>query len=126
MQTLPAKYAVEQLYDIPIIPGGYAPDLMRLDREMVELVRRHATKGKVVAAICHGSWLLASADVIKSRKVTGAPSVQEDLGNTGGVYEDREAVDYGNIVTSRKPADIPAFCSAIFEATASTTPRAAA
>lgn len=120
-----AKDAVKKLYDVLIIPGGYAPDLMRLDKDMVELVRQHANKGKVVAAICHGSWLLASADVIKGRNVTGAPSIKDDLRNAGGVYQDQEAVRDGNIVTSRKPADIPAFCNAIFEVIASTARHAA-
>lgn len=108
-----ADKAKGKLFDAVIIPGGYAPDLMRINSAMVELVRDHAQKGRVVAAICHGSWLLASANVIKGKRVTGAPSIKDDLNNAGGRYEDAEVVCDGNIITSRKPADLPAFCRAI-------------
>lgn len=103
----------DQLFDALIIPGGYAPDLMRLCAPMIGMVRNHAVKGRVVAAICHGSWLLASANVIKSKRVTGAPSIKDDLVNAGGRYEDAEVLSDAGIVTSRKPADLPAFCREI-------------
>jgi protease I len=105
--------ARDELYDALIIPGGYAPDLMRLNSAMIAMVRNHALKGKLVAAICHGSWLLASANVIKGKRVTGAPSIKDDLINAGGYFEDAEVVVDGRIVTSRKPADLPAFCREI-------------
>jgi protease I len=108
-----ADAAKDQLFDVLIIPGGYAPDLMRLCPEMLAMVRNHVLKGKVVAAICHGSWLLASANVIKNRRVTGALSIKDDLQNAGGRFEDAEVVVDGTIVTSRKPSDLPAFCREI-------------
>lgn len=108
-----AEQARGRLFDALVVPGGYAPDLMRLHPAMVELVGEHARAGRVVAAICHGSWLLASADVIRGKRVTGAPSIKDDLTNAGGRYEDREVVCDGNLITSRKPADIPAFSRAI-------------
>ena len=111
-----AADAVKELFDAVIVPGGYAPDLMRTNADMVQLVRRHAQEGRLVAAICHGSWMLASADVIRGRTVTGAPSIRDDLRNAGAKFEDKEVVRDGNLLTSRKPSDIPAFCGAIVSA----------
>lgn len=108
--------AVKVLFDAVIIPGGYAPDLMRLNDDLVTLVRNHVQAGRVVAAICHGSWMLASADVIRGKRVTGAAQIRDDLKNAGGIYLDQEAVRDENLITSRKPADIPAFCAAILSA----------
>ncbi|MGM0364993.1 MAG: type 1 glutamine amidotransferase domain-containing protein [Actinomycetota bacterium] len=96
-----------------IVPGGYAPDKMRRDPTMVGLVKRMFMDCKVVAAICHGGWMLAEADVIKDRKVTGAASISTDLKNAGGQFIDREVVVDDNIITSRGPKDLPAFCRAI-------------
>jgi protease I len=104
----------DELFDVLVIPGGYAPDMMRLSPAMVSMVRNHALKGKIVAAICHGSWLLASANIIKNKRVTGAPSIKDDLVNAGGNFENAEVVVDGTIVTSRKPPDLPAFCREIF------------
>lgn len=115
-----------KLFDALIVPGGFAPDLMRLSAEMVEMVRHHVEAGRVVAAICHGSWMLASADVLKGRRVTGALSIKDDLKNAGGLYEDAEVVCDGNLITSRKPSDIPAFCRAIVSSLANASLRAAA
>lgn len=103
-------------FDAVIIPGGYAPDRMRLHKAMVDLVREMNRKGKVVAAICHGGWMLASANVVRGKKVTGYIAIKDDLENAGASYEDREVVRDGNLVTSRKPADLPAFCRTIFQA----------
>lgn len=110
---LVADQADGPAYDALIIPGGYAPDLMRLSKAMVDLVKTMAEQGKVVAAICHGSWMLASADVIRGRHVTGAPSIRDDLINAGATFEDQEVVRDANLITSRKPADLPAFCREI-------------
>lgn len=108
-----AAQVTKELYDAVIVPGGYAPDLMRLSPPMIEIVARHAHANKVVAAICHGNWLLASADVIRGKCVTGAPSIKDDLINAGGLFEDSEVVVDGTLVTSRKPDDLPAFCREI-------------
>lgn len=121
-----ADKAKGKLFDAVIVPGGYAPDLMRLNCAMVDLVCAQAQGGRVVAAICHGSWLLASANVIRGKRVTGALSIKDDLNNAGGRYEDAEVVCDGNLITSRKPADLPAFCRAIVASLASAGVHAAA
>lgn len=104
--------------DALIIPGGYAPDRMRRHKAMVDLVRRACERGTIVAAICHGGWMLASAGVLRGRRVTGFFAIRDDLVNAGATYEDREVVRDGNLVTSRKPDDLPAFCRTIAEALA--------
>jgi protease I len=103
-------------FDAVIIPGGYAPDRMRLHKPMVDLVRDMDGQGKVVAAICHGGWMLASANVLRGKKVTGYIAIKDDLVNAGATYEDCEVVRDGNLITSRKPADLPAFCRTILQA----------
>ena len=103
-------------FDAVIIPGGYAPDKMRINKPMVELVREAYEQGKVVAAICHGGWMLCSANILRGKFVTGYIAIRDDLVNAGAGFEDREVVRDGNLVTSRKPSDLPAFMRAIFEA----------
>jgi protease I len=98
-----------------IIPGGYAPDKMRINKDMVDLVKNAFLKGKIIAAICHGGWMLAEADIIRGKNVTGYKAIATDLKNAGGNYIDSEVVVDGNIVTSRTPADLPAFCSSILK-----------
>lgn len=104
-------------YDALLIPGGVAnPDRLRREEKAVEIVRSFCGAGKPVAAICHGPWLLVEADVVRDRTVTSWPSVRTDLRNAGARVEDREVVVDGNIITSRKPDDIPAFTEALIEA----------
>ena len=103
-------------FDAIIIPGGYSPDHMRRHKEMVDLVTEAARKGKVLAAICHGPWMLCSAKCLKGRRVTGFFSVRDDIENAGGIYEDAACVRDGNLVTSRTPDDLPAFMQGIFAA----------
>jgi protease I len=105
-------------FDAVIIPGGYAPDRMRRHEAMVDLVRDVFARGKVVAAICHGGWMLVSADVLRGRRATCFFAIKDDLVNAGARYEDREVVRDGNLVTSRKPEDLPAFCRTILQAVA--------
>jgi len=102
--------------DALVIPGGYAPDLMRRSSAMVRLVRDAFDAGRVVAAICHGGWMLASADVVRGRKLTCFHAIKDDLKNAGGDYVDEEVVRDGNLVTSRVPSDLPAFCREILAA----------
>ena len=109
-----AVSAVE--FDAVVVPGGYAPDMMRRHEAMVRLVREAAQHGKVVAAICHAGWMLASAGVIKGRKVTSFFSIKDDMVNAGGQWVDQEVVVDGNLITSRKPDDLPAFCREIVRA----------
>jgi protease I len=103
-------------FDAVIIPGGYAPDIMRRYPEMVALVRDAATSGKVVASICHGGWMLASAKVLKGRTVTSFFAIKDDLVHAGATFVDEEVVVDKNLITSRKPEDLPAFCRAVITA----------
>ena len=105
-------------YDGVVIPGGYAPDVMRRYPEMLRIVREAYQKGKVVAAICHAGWVLSSAGVLKGRRVTGVSAIKDDLINAGANYVDEEVVKDGNLITSRRPDDLPAFCREIVEALA--------
>ena len=114
-------------FDAVVVPGGYAPDMMRRHESMVKLVREASQQGKVVAAICHAGWMLASAGVVKGKKVTSFFSIKDDMVNAGGEWSDSEVVVDGNLITSRKPDDLPAFCREIIRALAKTAwPRFAA
>jgi protease I len=103
-------------FDAIIVPGGYAPDKMRLHQSMIDLVRNAHEAGGVIAAVCHGPQLLISADIVRGRCVTSWPSVAVDLRNAGATWVDEPVVKDGNIITSRKPADLPKFNKAIIEA----------
>lgn len=100
-------------FDAVVIPGGYAPDHMRRYPDMVTLVREAYEQGKVVAAICHGPWMLASAHILKDKTVTSFFAIKDDLIHAGAKYVDEEVSVDGNIITSRNPYDLPAFCNAI-------------
>jgi protease I len=102
--------------DAVIIPGGYAPDIMRRYPAMVALVREAAQAGKVVAAICHGGWMLASAEIVRGKTVTAFFAIKDDLVHAGATFVDVEVAVDGNLITSRKPEDLPAFCRAIIAA----------
>ena len=112
----PADKVEASQFDAIIIPGGYAPDKMRLHQSMVELIRKAHTEGKIIAAICHGPQLLISADIVKGRRVTSWPSVAVDLQNAGAIWINEPTVRDGNIITARKPADLPKFNKTIIEA----------
>jgi protease I len=103
-------------YDGVVIPGGYAPDMMRRFPEMVKIVREADQKGKIIAAICHAGWMLVSAGILKGKKVTGVSAIRDDLVNAGANYVDEEVVRDGTLITSRKPGDLPAFCREILKA----------
>ncbi len=105
-------------YDGVVIPGGYAPDLMRRYPDMVRIVREAHQKGKVISAICHAGWMLVSAGILKGKKATGFIAIRDDLVNAGANYVDAEVVRDGNLITSRKPDDLPAFCRETIEALA--------
>lgn len=102
--------------DAVVIPGGYSPDMMRRYPAMVNLVREAFEQGKVVGAICHAGWMLASADIVKGKKATCFFAIKDDLVNAGATYVDAEVVRDGNLITSRMPSDLPAFCRTIIEA----------
>lgn len=103
-------------FDLLIIPGGYAPDHMRRCEPMIRLASAMVEQGKPVAAICHGPWLLCSTQALKGRKVTCFFSIKDDVINAGGKYLDAEVVRDGNVITSRKPDDLPAFMQAVLQA----------
>lgn len=100
-------------YDVLVIPGGYSPDHLRMSAHMVRFVKDFVSSGKTVAAICHAPWMLAEADVIRGRTVTSWPSIKTDLVNAGAKWIDRQVVEDGNIVTSRKPDDLHVFSQTI-------------
>jgi protease I len=100
-------------YDGIVIPGGYAPDHMRRYPSMVKLVKDLFEAGKVIAAICHAGWILASAEIVQGKTVTCFFSIKDDLIHAGANYVDQEVVVDGNLITSRKPDDLPAFMKAV-------------
>ncbi len=103
-------------FDGIVIPGGYAPDHMRRYPSMVKLVKNFFEAGKVVAAICHAGWMLASADIVKDRTLTSFFAIKDDLAHAGANWIDQEVVVDGKLITSRKPDDLPAFMKAIIAA----------
>lgn len=104
-------------FDALVLPGGVGnPDKLRTNQRAVSIVREFIDDGKLVAAICHGPWLLAEADVLKGRTVTSWPSIRTDLANAGAEVVDQEVVVDKNLITSRKPDDIPAFNRAVIAA----------
>ena len=104
-------------FDMLLLPGGVGnPDTMRMQERAVEIVSEFMDDDKIVAAICHAPWLLVEADVVDGRRVTSWPSVRTDLENAGADVVDEEVVIDGNLITSRKPDDIPAFSKAVVEA----------
>jgi protease I len=103
-------------YDGLVLPGGVAnPDFLRTDEDVVGFIRGFFEEGKPVAAICHGPWTLIEADVVRGRTLTSWPSLQTDIRNAGGTWVDEEVCVDGGLVTSRKPDDLPAFCSKLVE-----------
>lgn len=103
-------------FDGVIVPGGIqGPDRLRRHQEIVDFVRDMGLKGKLVAAICHGPWLLISAELTKGKKMTCFFSIKDDLINSGAIYYDNAVVVDGGFVTSRKPEDLPEFCKAIIK-----------
>lgn len=104
-------------YDGLLLPGGQMnPDILRMDKTTIGLVRDFVQSGKPVAAICHAPWLLVEAGVVKGKTVTAWPSVRTDLANAGGTVVDQEVATDGNLITSRNPDDIPAFSDAMIAA----------
>jgi len=103
-------------FDAVIVPGGYAPDRMRRYESLLRFVREAFEKGKVVASICHGPWVLVSAGILKGRTATCFFAIKDDVINAGAKYVDQEVVRDGNLITSRMPADLPAFCREIIKA----------
>ena len=103
-------------FDLVVIPGGFAPDYLRRHDSVLKLVSAMAEQGKVVAAICHGPWVLCSTQALKGKKATCFFAIKDDVSNAGATYVDAEVVRDGNLITSRTPDDLPEFMKGIFAA----------
>ena len=108
---------VKDHFDVVLVPGGWAPDKIRANDAALEIVRKAAKDGAIIGAICHAGWVLASADVIRGKKVTSYKNIKHDMINAGADWVDQEVVVDGNIITSRTPADLPAYCRELITAT---------
>lgn len=113
--THSSKEVKAEDYDAVVIPGGYSPDHMRRNKDTLNFVRKMAELGKLIAAICHGPWMMASCCNLKGKRLTGFFSIKDDIVNAGAEYVDAEVVVDGNLITSRNPNDLPAFLKAIIE-----------
>ena len=103
-------------FDALVIPGGFAPDFLRRHEAVIKLVRNLAEQGKPIAAICHGPWVLCSTPALRGKKATCFFAIKDDVVNAGALYVDAEVIRDGNIITSRKPDDLPAFVVALLQA----------
>ncbi len=110
-----AKEAGAGDYACMVVPGGFATDFMRRSADVIKFANDMVNADKLIAAICHGGWLLCSTNIYKGRKATCFMAIKDDIKNAGADYVDAECVVDGNLITSRKPDDLPAFCTAILE-----------
>jgi protease I len=113
-----AKAVSADDFDAIVIPGGFAPDFIRRDPGSIQLVKDMAAKGKILAAICHGPWVLCSTTALKGKKATCFFAIKDDVINAGAHYVDEETTVDGNLITARKPDDLPAFTLAVIRALA--------
>jgi len=113
---LTADKANADEFDAIIVPGGWAPDRLRRCEVTLNLVRKVFEQTKVLGAICHGGWVLVSADVLKGKRATSFSAIKDDMVNAGANWVDEEVVVDGNVITSRTPVDLPAFCREIIKA----------
>jgi protease I len=111
-----------EVYDALVIPGGYAPDHMRRNDKLLSITRAIAEAGKPVAFICHAAWVPISAGLLRGRKATCVRAIRDDVVNAGATYLDEPVVVDRNLISSRTPADLPAFCRAIIQALAAPAP----
>ena len=103
-------------YDGVLVPGGWAPDKLRRFPEVLELVRTLNEEGKIIGEICHAGWVLISAGILDGRKVTSTPGIKDDMVNAGAVWLDEAVVVDRNIVSSRRPPDLPEYAKALLKA----------
>ena len=100
-------------FDGVVVPGGWCPDRLRRYDEVLYFTREIANAGKMMAAVCHGGWVLVSADVLRGRKCTSVPAIKDDHKNAGAEWVNEPVVVDGNLVTAQVPKDLPAFCREI-------------
>jgi protease I len=103
-------------FDAMVVPGGFAPDFMRRSQTVIRFANDMVNAGKVIAAICHGGWLLCSTKAFRGKNATCFMAIKDDITNAGAQYVDADCVVDGSLITSRKPDDLPAFCTAILKA----------
>jgi protease I len=103
-------------FDALVIPGGFAPDFLRRSDAVLKFVRQFAEKGKPIAAICHGPWVLCSTTALRGKKATCFMAIKDDVINAGANYVDAEVIRDGNLITSRKPDDLPPFVMELMKA----------
>ena len=115
IEEMQVKNAKPAEFAAVVIPGGYAPDILRRYKEVNHFVSQMHREGKIVASICHGGWVLVSAGILKGKTVTGFFAIKDDLANAGAKFIDKEVVVDGNLITSRNPYDLPAFCREILK-----------
>ena len=96
-------------FDALLVPGGWAPDMLRREPEVLEITRKINSEGKPIGHICHAGWVLVSADVVRGKKVTSTPGIKDDMVNAGAIWVDEECVVDGNSVSSRRPSDLPKY-----------------
>ena len=111
-----ARAVAGDQFDAVVVPGGWSPDFMRRDESMIRFIRQCAQAQIVLAAICHGGWMLCCTDALTGRRATSFLAIKHDMINAGADWVDEECVVDGNVITARKPDDLPAFCKAIIKA----------
>lgn len=114
-EEIPARDLRPRDFDGVVVPGGWAPDMLRRSAEITAFVREMFENGKLVAGICHAGWVLASAGVLRGKRATSFHAIKDDVVNAGALFEDRSVVVDGNLVTSRNPYDLPDFCREIIK-----------
>jgi protease I len=114
--TLSSSAALKRRFDAVVIPGGWAPDFLRRDPNMAKLVKKIHDSGGIVAAICHGGWMLVSAGLLQGRTVTSFFAIKDDMVAAGATWVDRETVKDGDLITARKPDDLPRFVRTLIDA----------
>jgi len=115
VSDISVKQANASDYDCMVVPGGFAPDFMRRSADVIKFANDMVNAGKIIAAICHGGWLLCSTPIYKGKKATCFMAIKDDIKNAGADYVDAECVVDGNLITSRQPDDLPAFCMEILK-----------
>ncbi|MFL5329039.1 MAG: type 1 glutamine amidotransferase domain-containing protein [Gemmataceae bacterium] len=114
VSDIAAAEAGPAAYDLIVIPGGFAPDFIRRSEAMLKFTRALVERGAILAAICHGPWVLCSTPALRGKQCTCFMAIKDDVINAGGKYTDAEVIRDGNLITSRKPEDLPAFMKTIF------------